>query len=116
MALWLVVLIGPLIAIGIIVGLIKAAQALLGSESLLTGLQSRPITALFVVLALLFSIVVVLGFIQLWALTPWGAILALAVVLINGGLGWRWWFRDRDDEDLRFRDRPGESHGGDLAP
>ena len=116
MALWLVVLIGPLIAIGIVVGLVKAAQAVLSSDRLFSVLTSRRMAIVVIAVTALVGVVAVLGFVQLWALTPWGAILLLVIVLANGSVMWGMWFRRHSDETAELLDRPSEGRGGDLAP
>src|SRR4051794_13753299 len=55
MEIWLSVFLGPLVAIGVIVGLVRGAQALLSNEAFMRVMLSRPAaiasTCLFVALA-----------------------------------------------------------------
>ncbi len=116
MAIWVVVFLGPLIAIGIIAAMIKAAQTLLSSEDFVGLLLSRPVSVAVMVLTAVVGVVAAFGVIQLWGSAPWAVALLAIVVLANGSAMWGLWFRHRDDDAVRFPEHRGDSRGGDLAP
>ena len=98
MELWLPIILGPLIAVGIIVGLIRGAQAFLTNEACMRILMSRPVAIISSILFVGLALAVVVGFV----LNPWLALFIFPFLLLNGAHVWSWLRRGRnviDDAD-----------------
>ena len=98
MEMWLPIILGPLIAVGIIVGLIRGAQAFLTNEACMRILRSRPVAIISSILFVGLALAVVVGFV----LNPWLALFISPFLLLNGAHVWSWLRRRRnviDDAD-----------------
>jgi hypothetical protein len=95
---WLVVFLGPLIAMAVIVGLVKGAQAFLTNETCMRIALSRPVAIISSVLFIGLALGLVIGLV----LNPWLALFIAPFLLLNGVHVWSWLRRPRnltDDAD-----------------
>jgi len=99
MSIWIVVLLGPLVAIMAGYGLVKGASLLssLPNDTFARLIRASEGFTLLLVGALVVGLVV--GFVLLWQLSPWLALFVLAVLAINGSGAWSYWWRHRPPQD-----------------
>src|SRR5438034_11591043 len=98
---WLPIILGPLIAVGVIVGLVRGAQALLSNETFMRVMLSRPAAIISTCLFACLVLALLWGFIA----NPFLAVFIVPFLLLNGGHVWAGLRRRRNAIDDSWDDR-----------
>jgi hypothetical protein len=92
---WLVVFLGPLIAMAVIVGLVKGAQVVLNSDALLSLLLSKPAAISLSVVLGGIGLGFLVAAVMLFQTSPPLGGLFFIILILNGGAVWRVWWQRR---------------------